>query len=307
MYGCPYGLIYNSTTTLEHLRAHPRFSYQPDLLVDCLRETGASAIIAGRDRRTGEGLTITAARVYLAAGVIPSTQILLRSIGAYHRPVTMRDSQYFLVPLLAFGGTRGVREERLHTLSQLFLELHDQSISPYGVHLQLYTYNDLIGGAVEGAFGPLAGLLEPFVRGLQSRMLVLQGYLHSAHSSTMQVELQGGLGRDVLWVRGMPNPESRLIIRRVLGKLVRHAHYLGAIPLVPMTKVADPGRGFHTGGTFPMRQDPRELETDVLGRPSGWQRVHVVDSSVLPTIAAQTITYTVMANAHRIGWESACL
>jgi choline dehydrogenase-like flavoprotein len=34
-----------------------------------------------------------------------------------------------------------------------------------------------------------------------------------------------------------------------------------------------------------------------------WDRVHLVDGSVLPTIASTTFTLTVMANAHRIATE----
>jgi choline dehydrogenase-like flavoprotein len=49
-----------------------------------------------------------------------------------------------------------------------------------------------------------------------------------------------------------------------------------------------------------MRREPGKFETDVLGRPAGFNRVHVVDSTVLPTIPATTITFTVMANARRI-------
>jgi hypothetical protein len=54
-----------------------------------------------------------------------------------------------------------------------------------------------------------------------------------------------------------------------------------------------------------MRQEPGEFETDILGRPFGWKRVHAVDATVLPTIPANTITSSVMANAHRIATESA--
>jgi choline dehydrogenase-like flavoprotein len=307
MYGCPYRLIYNSSATLQQLRAHPRFTYQPDTLVESIRETVTDTIITARNRLTGEAITITAIRAYLAAGVIPSTQILLRSLSLYDRPVTMLDSQYFLVPLLGLSGTRNVRGEELHTLSQLFLELTDPSVSPHGVHLQFYSYNDLIGEVVRGAFGRMAGFLDSLVRSLEGRMLVLQGYLHSNHSGTIAIELRRDSGGDRLLVQGHPRTETRRVIRRVLRKLARHATDLGMLPLLPLTKVADPGRGFHTGGTFPMREQPQDLETDDLGRPRGWRRLHVVDSTVLPTIAAPTITYTVMANAHRIGWESACL
>ena len=45
-------------------------------------------------------------------------------------------------------------------------------------------------------------------------------------------------------------------------------------------------------------------KSDLLGRPTGSQNIHVVDSSVLPTIAPGPITFTVMANAMRIAEET---
>jgi choline dehydrogenase-like flavoprotein len=68
-----------------------------------------------------------------------------------------------------------------------------------------------------------------------------------------------------------------------------------------MMRVGLPGRGFHTGGTFPMKAKPARLQTDVLGRLHGFTRVHIVDASVFPSLPATTITLSVMANAHRIG------
>jgi choline dehydrogenase-like flavoprotein len=307
MYGCPFGLIYNSAGSLERLMAHPKFSYQPGFIVESVGESGAAAVIVGRWPLDGSRMTVACDRVYLAAGVLASTRILLRSSEAYLRPLRMKDSQYFLVPLLLAGGTDRVREERLHTLSQLFLEIRDAAISPYTVHLQAYTYGDLIGEVVRGAFGPLAGGLDRLVRGLEGRLIVLQGYLHSAHSGTIRLELRRDPSgsEPSLDVIGEPAPESRTVIRKVLGRLVRLAPHLGGLPLTPMLRIAEPGRGFHAGGTLPMRTRPGEFETDVLGRPAGWRRLHVVDAAVLPSIAATTITFTVMANAHRIGWESA--
>ena len=54
-----------------------------------------------------------------------------------------------------------------------------------------------------------------------------------------------------------------------------------------------------------MRAQPGTFECDLLGRPQGWSRLHIVDASVLPSIPATTVTFSVMANAHRIGWETA--
>jgi hypothetical protein len=50
-----------------------------------------------------------------------------------------------------------------------------------------------------------------------------------------------------------------------------------------------------------MKRDPGELETDALGVLRPFRRTHVVDASVLPRLPATTVTFTIMANAHRIG------
>jgi choline dehydrogenase-like flavoprotein len=74
-----------------------------------------------------------------------------------------------------------------------------------------------------------------------------------------------------------------------------------------MLQLAEPGRSFHCGGSLPMRMQPGKFESDTLGRLHGWSRIHAVDASVLPSVPATTITFSVMANAHRIGWETATL
>jgi choline dehydrogenase-like flavoprotein len=212
----------------------------------------------------------------------------------------MKDSQYFLFPLILTRAMRHVADESLHTLSQLFVEILDSAISPYTVHLQLYSYNDLIGHTVRTTLGPLARLLEPLARDLDGRLIIAQGYLHSAHSARIGVTLIGE-HPDRLELRAELKPDTKIIVRRVLRKLLGLVGSVGAIPIGPMLQIAEPGRGFHTGGTFPMRSRPGSFETDTMGRPSGWARLHVVDSTVLPSIPATTITFSVMANAHRIG------
>ena len=307
MHGCPQGAIYNSSTSLEGLREHPSFSYEPGVVVDTVREHFDGAVVCGSRRLDGEARTIPCERVFLAAGVLPTTRIILASMAAFDRKLTLADSQYFLVPLLLHFHTPDVRGERLHALSQVFLEITDSEISPFTVHLQLYTYSELLGAAVRGTFGRLGGLLEPVVRSLEGRLAVVQGYLHSAHSGTLEVTLRRRSDDrgPILEVRGRPGPETRKVVRRVLRKLRRHAGDIGASTLGPLLKLESPGRGFHVGGAFPMRRTPQPFESDELGRPSGWRRLHAVDASVLPSVPATTITLSVMANAHRIGWEAA--
>jgi choline dehydrogenase-like flavoprotein len=301
MSGCPYGCIYNSADTVRELRAEKNFTYQRDVIVTSLRETSGKVFITAHHRETSAPLTFEADRAYLAVGVIPTAQILLRSQAAYDQPLILRDSQYFLFPLLLARRTRDVQTEALYTLSQLFIELNQPQISRHSVHLQVYTYSDIIGQAVRQSLGPL----KMFARALEERMIIIQGYLHSDESATMAMTLKRDGDKDFLQLDAQPNPATRRTVKRVLRELLSQTRRLGGVVVPPMLQLAEPGRGFHCGGSLPMRSLPGKFESDTLGRPQGWSRVHAVDASVLPSVPATTITFSVMANAHRIGWETA--
>jgi choline dehydrogenase-like flavoprotein len=307
MYGCPYGYIYSSADTVTRWQNHPNFSYQPGVIVTSVRESAEGVDISGYDRLTRAPLAWRCGRAFLAAGTIATTGILLRSLAAYDQTVWLKDSQYFLMPLLLFRKARGAARERLHALSQAFIELIDPTGRGPTAHIQVYSNNDLINQAVAKAFGPLQGPLGFLVRDLHERMLVAQGFLHSQHSSRMAVCLKKdpASGAERLELRAELNPAARVHVRQLAFQLCKHARLTGALPLPMMIKFAEPGRSFHSGGAFPMSAAPRGFQTDLLGRLPGWRRVHTVDATVFPSIPATTITLSAMANAHRIGWEAA--
>jgi hypothetical protein len=88
----------------------------------------------------------------------------------------------------------------------------------------------------------------------------------------------------------------------VLRRLRRLGRRLDLHPVTPQVQLAASGKSSHFGGSFPHRRRPPadEPSTDGLGRIPGWQRIHLVDGAVLPSVPSTTFTLTVMANAHRI-------
>jgi choline dehydrogenase-like flavoprotein len=301
LHGCPDKLIYSSNDTLAELISHPRFSYKGGIAVERISEVADRVTVHASGLQSGEDLLFNANRAFVAAGAISTTGILLRSSGAYDKPVLLKDAQYFVLPMLQFRGVGKTRDEMLHTMAQLFLEIRDQAISPFTVHLQVYTYSKVLGQTVRKRLG---ALLEPLSRWGDAHFILVQGYLHSDHSGAIEMTLKHGEYGDRLEARGVVNPDTRRRIAAVIKKLSSLARATGAMPLSPMMEVSHPGRGFHHGGSFPMSASPGEFETDLLGRPFGWKLIHVVDATVLPSIPATTITYPVMANAHRIATDA---
>ena len=105
-------------------------------------------------------------------------------------------------------------------------------------------------------------------------------------------------------LEGLTNSEAKNTVKKIVTKFLRNRKHFRAVPFPKMAKISEPGTGNHSGGSFPMKKNPSEFETDELGRPYGFERVHVVDSTGFPSVPATGIMLTIMANAHRIA--SAC-
>jgi choline dehydrogenase-like flavoprotein len=305
MNGCPYGCIYSSEQTVQEFRHDKHFTYHPDVVVTRVEETNDEAVVRGYHRLTGKPIEIKAEHVYLGCGVIPTTAILLRSLSSYDTTLLMKDSQYFVLPAILGTGIAKTAGKSLYTLSQLFIEILDPKIGAHTIHLQVYPSHTLIGQAMRRAFGPLAGKLDFITRAIEGRLIFIMGFLHSSQSSHIAITLRRESGKDKVHLAPVENPEVRRVAQLVARKLLKNSMKLGVIPISALLRLGQPGRGFHSGGTFPMRKLPKIFEVDIFGRPAGWKRVHAIDASILPTIPATTITLTVMANAHRIASQLA--
>jgi choline dehydrogenase-like flavoprotein len=304
LYGCPYSLIYSTAQTLRELVAAGKVDYRPGHVVERLESTGDGVIVHAKDA-SGNAVRLEARRVFVGAGVIPSAWLALHSLGIYDEPVTMLDSQYFIFPFFRFFRTPGVDREPLYSLVQAFMEIDDPRVSRHLVHVEVFSYSDFLKRALMAT--GLRFIL--FHRWLQAqmfdRLLVLQCFLHSDDSSRLTLRLKrDGEGRPKLEVKEAPVPGAYRSSIKAGLKLFANGLRLGGVPVVPAMQFAEPGRSYHSGGTFPMRESPGKLETDMLGQLPGLPGVHFVDASVFPSIPATTITLTVMANAHRIATEA---
>ena len=307
MYGCPYDLIYSSRQSIRKWHGKEKINYEAGVLVEGFKELADRVEVWGRNLGTGAEWRGETERLFLGGGVLSSTAMVMRSLGMENRAVEILDSQYFTVPLLSFRGTAGVRESRLHTLAQIFLEIMPAEISKQLIHLQIYTYNDMITRVLQQKAGPLASLLDPMIRQMEGRLFFLQGFLHSDDSGRLRITMgatQGGQKKFL--VEPVVNPRVGDMMKKVLAKLASHLGDLGFCPILPMASLGEPGRSFHSGGSMPMGGDSQEhpIVTDCLGRPNGLKRVHVIDASTFPSISATTITLTAMANARRIACEA---
>ena len=302
IYGCPYGLIYSTADSLRRMKAQRQVHYRPGWRVHSVSETVTTARVRVHSLAGDEQAEIECDRVYLGAGAISSSRIVLESMAAFNRPLQLLDSQMFLAPMFFLTASSRAVDEPVVTLTQLFVELIDREERERTVHFQLYAFSDVVKRAFEKLI-PRAMLDSPsFQQQFFGRLMIAQGFLDSSLSGRVELELcRDGNGGSILRATGRPNSASRTHAHRALRKLLRACLRLGALTLPFAAQFGEPGQSFHSGGTFPMRDRPGPFESDLLGRPTGFRRLHLVDASVFPTIPSTTIALSIMANAHRIG------
>ncbi len=304
LHGCPYGLIFNAADVVDALSAQTGFSYRPDSYAFRFEE-GAGGVRLWTRSNTGEVTELRGDRLFVACGVLPTALLVLNSLDRPDCTVPLRDSQQFFLPMLhRWSADPDPATEPRHTLAQLFLEIVDPKVCERTVHIQVYTHNDTFAIDIGRRFGRFAGFFDSLVGALSRRLIVAQGFLHSDFSPRIELVMRRTGSRTRLEFRRIENAQAGATTARTGRRLAIVARSVGLLPLTPLLRVGALGSSFHCGGSFPMRNHPEGLETDVLGRPAGLRRVHLVDASVFPSIPATTITFSAMANAHRIASQA---
>lgn len=297
--GCPHDLIYNSAITLRNFKSNPNFTYISKFVVNRVSENLDSITIYGS--MNGEKTELKGGKAYLGSGAVQSAYIILNSIGDAKKDFYIKDSQYFLIPLLRYKATKSASSEKLHTLSQIFLELNQFASLTRSSHLQIYTFNDHYLDHFKKILGIFDFVSGPIVKILLERLLTIQGYLHSDDSSTIRASLLDLNGEKKLSLEPLINRNTYKSVMSVVEILQKNRASFNGLFLPQLLQYGQPGQGSHIGGFLPMQKHPNGLGSDLLGRPLFFKNLHIIDASILPTIPAQTITFTVMANAHRIG------
>jgi choline dehydrogenase-like flavoprotein len=303
-YGCPNSLIYSSRYTLKKLKENKNFTYLNDIFVHKLQEKNSEVIIEAFKSNSEKKIRFNASQVFIACGSIFSTILILNSLEKYSEPLYLEDSQHFMFPCLLFKKIKNVDKENLHTLCQLYLKFQNSNILKKPCHLQIYTYINLYQKEIKRIFGKFYPFVKFFISPIISRLIVVQGFLHSQDSQKFSLQIKETSQNKILVeVSTVDNPETTLKIKQLMSYLFKCKKLLGFIPIKFLLKISKVGRSYHYGGSLQMKENPGTYETDIFGKINGFRRLNIVDSSIFTSIPAKSITFSIMANAYRIASE----
>jgi len=302
--GCPKKIIYSSESTLNELKKNKNFKYVSGYTVVNLKEEKSYVKVFCNNKKSKEKVLFCAKKVFIGAGVLQTTSLIANTLKLKKNTFKINDSGLFYLPLLIKKSYPNIENEHINTLSQIFFEIFDKKISNRFIHGQLYLYNSLYKKELQKYFLPIKFLFPNFFNKFASRLAVLQIYLHSDNSSKINYYFNHKKPNEIN-LKEIKNEKTNMIIKKILQKIKKNTDLIGLHPINLMSKILRTGQSYHCGGTLPMsKKKLRKIHTDILGRPNNLKRIHCIDSSILPSIPATTITFSVMANAYRIGHES---
>lgn len=300
MHGCPHRAIFNAADVVRSLRERGKLRYLGGRFALRFAEDADGVTVVCRPAAGGALEEHRFDSLLIACGVLGSTAIVARSLNLCSRDFLIRDSQKYYFPYLRYQRAKNALEETVNTLAQVFIQDVGMASTPRTVHCQLYGVNELFFESLRAKLGGLATAVERLGTPLLERLMIGMVYFHSADSGSLRYRVapreEDGLGR----VEAEPPLDTRPAFTEFMQRLAGAGDVLGGRPLPFLAETSPPGHSMHFGGTLPMTRQPGPGQTDVLGRPFGCRRVHVVDTSVFPSIPGTPTTYPLMANALRI-------
>ncbi len=307
MTGCPYGLIYSAAQTFDRLRAARRVTYHGGLLVLGIAEDSEGVTVEAKELATGRIRRFGADRVFVGAGAMGTTRLVMNSLGLFSQTLAMGESVQFTLPFLSARATPDPRHERQFTLNQFNMVVRLDELGLELSQLHFYTYNPAFVDALPAVLR--APRAEPILANVLRRTCVALGYLPSWASPRLWIDgtppARAGELPTLRVEREEPAWPRNPMLRAVLSRVVRAAPLLDLYPAISNMVMAAGAKSYHWGGSFPHRTTgATRAASDLLGRVGPWTRVHLVDASVFPNVPATTFTLTIMANAHRIASEA---
>ena len=304
MSGCVYGYIYKSSQDIDKLVDANLLEYIPNTLVLSVSEAENLVEVTMYSKNTSEIHKQIFDKLLLGAGAVNSTRIVLRSKKIFDREIRLLSTVTFIAPMFRAKGIK-LDWPNINTQPGIFFEYKNEALSDHWIHTQLSTPNELVLDKL-GIDLNKTNILQWLKKRMAEHLLIAHGNLHSDHANGYFIKLMQQTGRDgdVLHTRREQRKTTPIAIRKSVWKLFSLMRKLGCYVMFPFVQDSMKSGGYHVGGTMPMMENPiEETDTNLLGNPKGWQRIHVIDSSIFPSLPGTTIGLLAMANAARIASE----
>jgi choline dehydrogenase-like flavoprotein len=290
--------IYSPAYTLDRLIQSKKVVYNKGFLVHSICQTEGCLHVSARELESGKERIFAAKRVVLAAGAIGSAKILLRSFGDFETELPLHDNPGVQLPLVLPGRMGAPLERESSGLTQLNM-VFDQGWGTepldYALQSSLLDISSPARAEFFGRFPLRASANLSLMSLLLPAMMVNYLFLPSDAHGPARLRLKPS---GEIQIRG----EEVHIERKIVDRLVRVMRTMGALSHRALAVHVPNGGGIHYAGTLAMSSAPKtRYQSLPTGELPSFPGVYVADGSALPTLPAKNHSFTLMANAMRVG------
>ena len=307
--GCPVGSLWTPSIGVRELIGRSGFDHREGRRVTHLLVDGEDRRVTGVAVRGPDGTAeeIRADAVALGAGTLGSTRIFLqtwrRLTGEVPKLPGLMDNRQVLLPFVNLGMIPRAHQAATYQYHQITMRL--EAADPRE--------------AVHGLVTTLkAASIHPILQDLPFDLRTSTFLFRNLHAALGLVNVNfadhrrddcwvglGEGGEDApLRVHYRPPADEASRLPAALARYRKALRKLGCVVPPGMEHVRPMGASVHYAGTLPMTEEAVPFTTDAAGASRDLAGLHFVDGTTFPFLPAKNLTFTLMANAHRIA-ESA--
>ena len=290
-HGCPHDLIYSTNDLFNNFIKNKKIKYIPNVKVNSFDEVGNEVIISAENLETNKIEEFRGKYLFLGSGAISSTKILMNTLKI-KKDISLSCKDQYVVPIYLKFNSKLDYKQNYNTLSEIFIELEDKEICENNIHIQIYPFSDIVL-----SFLPFfKKFFSKYFNFIFKKLMIGQILIPSKSSPLINVSLSE---KKSLILESQENIESSEIIKKVIKKINQEKN-LGFMMIAKLMIRLGVGGSQHLGSSFKMSKEPKIFETDTCGRPFGFKKIHVIDSTILPNLPTATIVFASMSNSLRI-------
>jgi len=284
--------IFRGDYLLKTLIQRPNFTRIQGALVTSFKEIGQYVEVRYLELSSSITNQVTASKLVICAGALNSYRLVANSLKIFNTPNPILCNPYLNIPTIHLPSLGKKGAHLRYSLSQLFGEVHGNT----DMTLQFYSYRSLL----------LSRLIEqtpmpPFFARLFWRSLVESLVIVGAHfaddgKSQRSIQAIKALSAEALPTLQVDFPSP---IMNGVFALMRNLLKLRCVPIgMVKTKM---GASIHYAGTIPVSApNQHPIGMNEHGLVHDTKNVYVFDSSGWTYLPSRGLTFTIMANAHRL-------
>ncbi len=283
--------IFRSDCLLKTLALKPNFTHIKPALVTSFEEAHDQVKVKYLDLASSTTGQVVAAQLIICAGAINSYRLVANSLKIFEVPNPILCNPYINIPTIHLPNLGKKGAYYRHSLSQVFGEFHDNS----DITLQFYSYRSLLLSRLMAQTPMPAFFARLFWRALSESLVIVGAHFADDGKSPRSIQaLQAAQTSLPALKIDFPHPSLSNVFR-LIGNLLK----LRCVPMgIVKTKM---GASIHYAGTIPISYEGQyPIGMDEQGRVHHTKNVYVFDSSGWTYLPSRGLTFTIMANAHRL-------